>query len=146
MLGAVFGGMTAANTASGQLSDTDGKDITFNGEEEYDCVSSPAFDRSLGEILIQGLGIVRSGESIRKALEDLKKLECANSAEQARKSLAEAMLLSALTREESRGAHYREDFPAPSETMRKTAAAEYAGGKVMITLEDITELKNDDQI
>ena len=146
MLGAVFGGMTAANTASGQLSDTVGKDIPFNGEEEYDCVSSPAFDRSLGEILIQGLGIVRCGESIRKALEGLKKLECANSAEQARKSLAEAMLLSALTREESRGAHYREDFPAPSETMRKTAAAEYAGGKVMITLEDITELKNDDQI
>ena len=46
--------------------------------------------------------------------------------------LAKAIMLSALERKESRGAHYRTDFPETKEEFRKCSVAEFADGEIRI--------------
>ncbi|MBR0091182.1 MAG: hypothetical protein IJP92_05755, partial [Lachnospiraceae bacterium] len=77
------------------------------------------FDLRLGEVLYQGLGVVRDAEGMQEALDDIKKLEVETGEitenKRRRLRLAEAMLMSALARKESRGAHTRSDFPDMSD-------------------------------
>jgi succinate dehydrogenase/fumarate reductase flavoprotein subunit len=83
--------------------------------------------KKIQDIMYQGAFIVRKEESLRAALNDLKTLENNKlqrpsrsetskvalllSAEHAL-TVAKAVALAALTRRESRGGHYRIDFPA----------------------------------
>jgi len=62
---------------------------------------------SLKELLWNHAGIVRSAESLREGLGKLEEIE----ADPRLKLLAKGVMECALAREESRGAHYREDFP-----------------------------------
>lgn len=142
MLGAVYGGMTAAETASGYKRKHHNGDREVTGGDEADCEASAAFSESIGYILHEGLGIVRTESGIRAAIESVEALAYSNEAERAKKSLAEAMLYSAFGRMESRGAHYREDFPETFEGFRKTTVAEYNGGRVRVTFADLPE-RND---
>jgi L-aspartate oxidase len=84
--------------------------------------NSPAvegFIRELREAMWKGAGIVRSGDSLRKTLKHLEEIESRLPGENSRRVREAANLLeigllivrSALAREESRGAHYRTDFP-----------------------------------
>ena len=134
MLGALFGGMTAAKTA-----ENDGnRDVReFRGMESYDCTASPQFVKKSGEILAHGLGIVRCENDISDALKELHSLDCLCGIDLARRGLAVAMLMSALKRSESRGAHYRSDFPETNDEYRKTTVSRYENGAVKITFEDI---------
>ena len=72
------------------------------------------------------MGIIRREETLTEALRKLKKLSESSSfsfRDRNRFLLAEAMLRSALCRKESRGAHYREDYPDPDARFKgKTAA------------------------
>jgi len=85
--------------------------------------NSPAvedFIRELREAMWKGAGIVRSGDLLRKTMKDLEQLQSRLPFENSRRAREAANLLqtgllivrSALAREESRGAHYRTDFPA----------------------------------
>jgi len=67
---------------------------------------------SLRELLWEKAGIVRSAKTLREGLKKLGEIE----ADPRLKMLARGVLECALAREESRGSHYREDFPV----MRKT--------------------------
>ena len=136
MLGAVYGGKTAAENAADN--DMTGEIKEPDGDEQYDCAVRTGFSERTGDILYGGLGIVRNEKDLQKSLDELDGLDCTNAAEAAVKQLAQAMLLSALERKESRGAHYREDFPETREEYRKTTAAENSGGNVRITFEAIS--------
>ncbi|MFH1225354.1 MAG: FAD-binding protein [Candidatus Diapherotrites archaeon] len=68
--------------------------------------ASPAGRRAIGKILWEHAGIVRSAQGLKKGIAELGKLE--NCAE---RQIALLVLNSALSRRESRGVHFREDFP-----------------------------------
>jgi L-aspartate oxidase len=75
--------------------------------------------REVREVMWREAGIVRNGPGLRRAIEKLQSLEPCLPTEgmrrswEARNMVATALLIarSALAREESRGAHYRTDFP-----------------------------------
>ena len=142
LLGAVFGGKTAAESLLREHMEKE----PFKEKQEKAPLppvqeASPDFIRRLSEILLYGMSIVRSEERLKKSLEKLyeMKQEAKNSREENRLLLAEAMLRSALLRKESRGAHYREDFPSKNEAMRKILLAGYTGRELRIFFQDIPE-------
>ncbi|MBR6419178.1 MAG: FAD-binding protein [Oscillospiraceae bacterium] len=141
MLGAVYGGTVAAESAAA-LPGPDRQSERCTAEEPHTTPADPAFCADLRDILLSGLGIVRSADTIRAALDRLYALSnerAYNMREQNRLHLAEAMLLAAEVRHESRGAHYRADFPQTDPAFRKTASAEFADGAVRITFRALPE-------
>jgi succinate dehydrogenase/fumarate reductase flavoprotein subunit len=87
--------------------------------------SARSLRKDLGEVLWQNVGIIRSERSLKESIKSIdeilneletlqashyrdlwRNLECVNAALTAR-----AIAVSALARTESRGSHYREDFP-----------------------------------
>jgi len=145
MLGAVFGGMTAARSAAQNADKSAGADCSeFTEKDGFAVTHSASFASETCRILSSGLGIVRNESGIKKALAEINALPCANDTETARKAVAQAMLYSALGRTESRGAHFREDFPETLVNFRQTTVSEYNGGTVCVTFDDIPERKTDD--
>lgn len=135
-LAALYGGERAAESAAAEDGGGGGPvGLGPAGEEEN---VSPAFSGELTKILLSGLGILRSGEDITRALERLGALEAENAAGARRAALGRAMLLSALARRESRGAHTRTDFPKrDDENFQKTTVAHYAGGEISVAFREI---------
>lgn len=120
----VFGGR-AGKVMIEEKPVTNGK-LRFNGAQEKSC-SNPKL-RAHAEEMISRLkkmmwddvGVIRSGHNLREALQNLAGYESEVHASEAMKhdlrfrnllSVANIVTASALAREESRGAHYREDFP-----------------------------------
>ena len=133
LLGAIYGGRVAAQTAAEEISDAD-------EPQAAEDKSVDIMQEDIGSILLSGLGILRSGDAIRKALDELE-----NRPETPRILLGRAMLKSALAREESRGAHTRTDFPErDDERFRKTTIAAYRDGEIHISFRDIPERRPED--
>ena len=134
MLGAVFGGKTAAEDILAAAEMTAADETAYSGSE---TVREPtdAVKRQLGSLLYEGLGIVRSEQGIDSALKKLDELE-ASEGVFPRMLLGRAMLLSARERRESRGAHYREDFPEKNDALRAPTFAVYSSGRTEIKIGD----------
>ncbi len=106
---------------------------------------SAAGAEELARILSKGLGIVRDEAGIDEALGELaafgQKVQQSGKrteAEKRRLKLAEAMLLCARARKESRGAHTRADFPVRDDkNWQKTTAAVFKEGKIHISFREI---------
>lgn len=159
LLGALYGGKVAAETAAGEgeapsMECPAGFDET--GGYRKQCTRSThigVLTRRLQEILRASLGIERNGEEMEQALETLaafrrEKVDGAWDEEApldsnvlfpARCLLGEALLRSALSRKESRGAHLRSDCPGEHEEYRKTTVASWNGKEVQIALRPIGE-------
>ncbi|AEH25409.1 L-aspartate oxidase [Pyrococcus yayanosii] len=84
------------------------------GEPRYEGFEAGDIE-GLRELLWNHAGIVRDAEGLREGLRKLEGIE----ADPRLKLLARGILECALTREESRGAHYRTDFPFTREELRK---------------------------
>jgi succinate dehydrogenase / fumarate reductase flavoprotein subunit len=141
MLGALYGGRRAAETLLQEQALPESDLISFDGNEPLADPVSPMFIRLVSEILLSGLGIVRNEEQLAEAIMRLEAVKASSPREENHLHLAEAMLRSALERRESRGAHYREDYPELCEDMRKTTAAQY-DQKVSISFCELPERRN----
>lgn len=138
MLGAIYGGMTAAKSAVPFAYGSD-EVIEVEGGDPLDTEVPAGFAKRVGSILADGLGIVRSGDRIKAAIGRLDEIRCEDAVQKIRKEFARAMLLSALGRMESRGAHFREDCPETTELLAQTTVAQFIEGTVRVTFEDIPE-------
>lgn len=114
--------------------------------------SEPHIRSEVASLLNTDLGISRSGEKLRCGIESINSYlsESKNISFTPGMSLyqlyripymlllAKAILISASERKESRGAHYREDYPDTDENYRKSSIAEYADDKISIDFEEIS--------
>lgn len=136
MLGALYGGKVAAEEAAAQDS---GNAEAPQWTPCTDPLAEPVSPRDavhIRDILLHGLGIVRDEETLRTALADLRDFAAQphNLRTQNRILLGEAMLRGALERRESRGAHYRSDYPArDDENYQKTTIARAEEGHAAIS-------------
>ena len=145
MLGALYGGKTAAESA-GKLASVPDSEPEALGRASADWMAdrmvSPAHTDALCAILRDGLGIVRDEDTLTAAIrraDDLLAGELTG-LERARSLLGKAMLVSALERRESRGAHCRSDFPnRDDEHFRRTTAAVCRDGDLSLTFRPIPE-------
>lgn len=105
MLGALFGGKTAAASAAVSA----GQCIVKKTETPVGTVSSPEIRHILRDVLLEGLGIVRNTKSMNDSLQKINTLYDKtekNSIDSKRIKFAAAMLNSALARTQSLGAHF----------------------------------------
>ena len=134
LLGAIYGGLTAAdNIVNGEnvsLIETDGRNYE----------TSSIFNENLASILYDGLSIIRDEKTITDAINKVNILVNSdfNKYEHNKALLAKAMLMCALNRKESRGAHYRSDYPETNDEYRKTTVA-YYDNEIKIEYESIPE-------
>jgi succinate dehydrogenase / fumarate reductase flavoprotein subunit len=134
LLGAVYGGFTAANSLyedcfiHGKLSVEKEADIERTDLEISFC--PPSLISEISDILYGALGIVRNEDDMKKALMQIERLMEEHKEKEAdfgRLNLAKMMILSAMYRKESRGAHYRSDYPDKDEKFQKYIKCDYRG-------------------
>jgi len=152
MLGALYGGKVAAEQAallSGQSAFADSSPVDL-GPATSDwtasrTVSSIQTER-LKEILWNGLGIAREEGMLRRAVQSVDDLLAQNLREWewSRALLGKAMLVCALQRQESRGAHYRSDYPDRDDPrFQKTTVAVCRDGEIITAFRPIPERRDD---
>ena len=117
--GLVFGARAGSAAAQGNASDSfiaqgdTTEDEREAGDESYSGDIALAVRKRVKRLMWERVGIVRSRETVKRALWEFEQIAGAPLARASRNFLNVAMLIarSALWREESRGAHYRTDYP-----------------------------------
>ena len=163
MLGALYGGQIAAKTilkegessfqyapeavaflhaheeSASRPTESAAKDDTSSTDPEgsrYD-EETPQITAKMASLLYESLGIIREEKSMLRALEGLSLLlqeEGLTETDRNRIMLGEAILRSALFRKESRGAHFRSDFPERDEAFCGLVTAIKKDGKIEIDI------------
>jgi L-aspartate oxidase len=85
--------------------------------------TDPARVHALRQLVSESLGPLRHGPAMTAALARLASWRCDSRAEEDVFTVAQLMLTAALERRESRGAHYRSDYPLPAEGTPRRAFA-----------------------
>ena len=145
MLAAIYGGEVAARSAARDdpCERTDSVSAgTLSPQWRQAAQVSPEFTDTMTQALAEGLGIIRDEPSMSRSLKKLEALEDGelSQCERRRLALARAMVMSALNRKESRGAHTRSDYPQrDDETFKRTTVAALRGDEVTIELRPIPD-------
>ena len=159
LLAAVYSGITCASAISKRKESGDTPDFKDYVEKEEKALESITDDKSpfpavyirnmLADIMQTNLGIVRSGENMKKGMEDVDyylsvsdriKYDAGVSAYAAYSlkgilAAARATLCCAEARWESRGSHFRSDFPETSEDYRFATLVSYDEGAYRVWLD-----------
>lgn len=163
MLGALYGGQVAAETilkegessspyapeavaflhaheeSASRPTESAAKDDTSSTDPEGSRYEeeTPKITAKMASLLYESLGIIREEKSMLRALEGLSLLlqeEGLTEIDRNRIMLGEAILRSALFRKESRGAHFRSDFPDRDEAFCGLVTAIKKDGKIEIDI------------
>ena len=135
LLGAIYGGQIAAETVCREAV---GSPNMPCAEEPLLPDLSPDAQMQMNRILLNALGVVRDAQTLETSLQKIRKLSGALPL------LGCAMLESALARKESRGAHWRADYPQRNDAVYcKTTVAHWNGQHIAITFEPIPERRHD---
>ena len=163
MLGALYGGQVAAKTilkegesssqyapeavvflhaheeSASRPTEYAAKDDTSSTDPEGSRYEeeTPQITAKMASLLYESLGIIREEKSMLRALEGLSLLlqeEGLTETDRNRIMLGEAILRSALFRKESRGAHFRSDFPERDESFCGLVTAIKKDGKIEIDI------------
>ena len=160
LLAAIYGGQVAAETIAESYSGGDERSADFTGfiKDEEKELDQNDTESKFPVMYIRGmiaddmnkyLGIVRDEESLMKGLESLdfyldvssklkydkNVLPYFNYSLTGILTLAKAVMVSALARKESRGSHYRSDFPESSEDYRAASIISYNRGRYDVHLD-----------
>jgi L-aspartate oxidase len=95
------------------------RDLKISEDKRTPFLIDTQARQEIQEVMTQGVGVLRSKESLERALQELERIGKKTTTDAGIDSwettnlflLAKAIVLSALTREESRGSHRRDDFP-----------------------------------
>ena len=91
----------------------------------------------MNRILLNALGVVRDAQTLEAGIQEIRKLSGTLPL------LGCAMLESALARKESRGAHWRADYPQRNDAVYcKTTMAHWNGQHIAISFESIPERRH----
>ena len=139
MLGAIYGGKVAAeqitkNRAYEGMADEEiiaGCEGATDGDRQS---ASLNLNKSLADTLSDAMGIVRTKMILDIGIERINKLliEDVNDIERARLLLGLAIIKSAEFRKESRGAHYREDYPKRDESIAGMTVCEMSDDGIIV--------------
>ncbi len=128
---------TAEGNFSGYAAEDGGPGPETEGGEDEE--ETPQVTAKLASLLYESLGIIREEKSMLRALEGLTLLlqeEGVTETDRNRIMLGEAILRSALFRRESRGAHFRSDFPERDGAFCGLVTAIKKDGKIEIGMKD----------
>lgn len=163
MLGAIHGGWVVAELLeeiSSENNDSKEYNQTLNCEyeayenwkelqKEDNNISSYEIENEIADIMNKTMGIYRTESELKEGLDRLDLLETINVNSHGNyydyiliKSLvdiAKSMILSALARKESRGAHQRLDYPETSDEYLKTTVISFNSDELEITFNDTEE-------
>ena len=133
LLGALYGGRVAAQTACAEAESASKRAVSIQPSNAV-LPCEPQDKAELNRILLHALGVVRSGDTMQDALTQIAGMHGSLPL------LGQAVLKSALTRQESRGAHWRSDYPQRNDAeFRKITAAYYDGQMIHISWDAVPE-------
>ncbi len=148
MLGAVYGGKVAAESAFAVSNDFGNEEIQWKEDTEKIALRESFVSEKAAGILKEALGIFRNEKQLQSVLLQIDRLigEEKTDFQQKRLILAKAILLSALNRKESRGAHTREDYLDRDDAkFKRTTIAAFDGNNIYVSLREIPQKRGTEQ-